>query len=101
MKDAWTSEEPEDMRRVHVPYDSEGHVSLAYIFSHFKDEALEFVKRHLSVVSKRTLALDHVTYQDEWGRETAISLEGSDTSDGATEAAPRASKGARRSEPLS
>lgn len=92
LKDAWCAEEPEDRRKIHVPYDGEGHVSLAYIQAQFQPQAQEFVDDHVEVFTEgRSLLVDHITYQDEWGKEHQLKLGGAGDGDG-----PRAAKGARR-----
>jgi len=92
LKDAWCAEEPADRRKIHVPYDSEGHISLAYIRADCQQQARSFVQEHATAVQGgRQLEVDTITYEDEWGKASPIKLAGGGVGDG-----PRQSKGARR-----
>jgi len=76
LKDAWTSEEQAERRQTHVPYDSEGHVSLVYVRGECRQQAESFVEQHRSGMQGGSLTLDHITYQDEFGKDHRIALTG-------------------------
>eukprot|EP00929_Paragymnodinium_shiwhaense_P004518 TRINITY_DN10550_c0_g1_i1.p1 TRINITY_DN10550_c0_g1~~TRINITY_DN10550_c0_g1_i1.p1 ORF type:complete len:682 (+),score=146.18 TRINITY_DN10550_c0_g1_i1:222-2267(+) len=76
LKDAWCTEETPQQRKVHVPYDSEGHISLAYVRAPFKAAATSFAEKQTAALKKAatTLEVTHISYMDEGGRETDIPL---------------------------
>jgi len=91
LKDAWCAEEADDRRTIHVPYASEGHISLAYIKAEYQQVARTFVEKHAAAVQGgRSLQVDHITYEDEWGKALPIALAGGGAGEGPKQ------KGARR-----
>eukprot|EP00928_Gymnodinium_smaydae_P032135 TRINITY_DN23353_c0_g1_i1.p1 TRINITY_DN23353_c0_g1~~TRINITY_DN23353_c0_g1_i1.p1 ORF type:complete len:785 (-),score=138.91 TRINITY_DN23353_c0_g1_i1:232-2334(-) len=75
LKDAWTSEEPAERRRSHVPYDGEGHITLAYIRSDCLLQAQGFVAQHRSELRQaHGLVINALTYEDANGAESSIAF---------------------------
>lgn len=75
IKDAWIAEEPSERRAIHVPYESDGHISLAYIRSDCRDVANKFVESRSAFCHGRSLTVESLTFQ-EGSRKVTISLEG-------------------------
>jgi len=93
-KDAWTAEEQPDQRKIHVPYDSEGHISLAYILPDYYEQARRFVEEQKQSVVGRAMTVHSITYQDAYGRDSSINFAGAPrTADSSL--CERAVKGAR------
>jgi len=79
LKTSWCSEEPEERHKLHVPYDSDGHISLAYILSQHWEDAARFVAEHrASICDGRSFILKEISYQDEFRNESTIRLGGQD-----------------------
>jgi len=90
LKTSWCSEEPEERRKDHVPYDTDGHISLAYILGQHREDAQRFVAEHrASICDGRSFILNEIAYQDEYRTESAIRLEGQERSRAAVPAAQR------------
>eukprot|EP00930_Biecheleria_cincta_P014766 TRINITY_DN12568_c1_g1_i1.p1 TRINITY_DN12568_c1_g1~~TRINITY_DN12568_c1_g1_i1.p1 ORF type:complete len:835 (-),score=172.22 TRINITY_DN12568_c1_g1_i1:117-2621(-) len=75
LKDEWLKEEhSEASRKKHVPYLTEGHISLAYIKAECKSGAEAFVAEHEEKIkmSARRMKVDHVVYRNEKKKEIKV-----------------------------
>lgn len=75
LKDAWLKEEfSEVVRKKHVPYLTEGHISLAYIKAECKSDAEAFMAEHEEKIkmSAKRMKVDHVVYRNEKKNEVKL-----------------------------
>lgn len=74
-KDTWLKEETSQKAKdLHVPYLTEGHISLAYIRAECKSGAEAFLAEHEEKLkmSARRMKVDHVVYRNEKKKEIKV-----------------------------
>lgn len=70
LKEAWLVEEPADSRKLHAPYDSDGHVSIAYIQKSFRQQAVHLLETLKRQACGGSLTVSSLCFEDSTGRRT-------------------------------
>eukprot|EP00929_Paragymnodinium_shiwhaense_P099682 TRINITY_DN6145_c0_g1_i1.p1 TRINITY_DN6145_c0_g1~~TRINITY_DN6145_c0_g1_i1.p1 ORF type:complete len:760 (+),score=178.31 TRINITY_DN6145_c0_g1_i1:68-2347(+) len=75
LKEAWLKEADSSKHRLHDPYpDSDGHVSLAYVYDWAWVDAEDFVQNNKSALEGRAMTVDGITYEDHKKERTKFAL---------------------------